>query len=251
MKVAVYLVKAFTDDPKLGNPAGVVLGSDGLTSDQMQGISYKIGFSESVFVSNNGVMRYFSPTKEVPYCVHATIAAQRALNNSDSIIRIGVGQSQKTAISLKGHLEHIAWLLGASINKIEIIEENPLAIKNVCKVMLRVDSQQTLLNLEPKFEKISEYSHSTGTRGFFIITNETSLKDSDFHARQFNPYCGIDEDPVTGIAGAMLGATLGKNLIIEQGHSMNTFGRMFISVDDDTIHVGGHAVIYDQLEIEI
>ena len=60
----------------------------------------------------------------------------------------------------------------------------------------------------------------------------------------------INEDPIIGVAGAALGAWFGKDCIIEQGHSMNAFGRMFVEVNE-FIKVGGQAVTFEDIFIEI
>lgn len=71
-------VCAFTDTPDQGNRAGVVLQADQLTEEQMQQLAEFIGVSETVFVVDMGPgvveVRYFTPTQEVEFCGHATIA---------------------------------------------------------------------------------------------------------------------------------------------------------------------------------
>src|SRR5260370_21149929 len=77
----VFQVDAFTDRTFAGNPAGVVLGADGLTDRQMQAIARELNNSETAFVleadadDHDVRIRFFTPTVEVPSCGHATIAA--------------------------------------------------------------------------------------------------------------------------------------------------------------------------------
>lgn len=75
---------AFVDGGTGGNPAGVVLGADGLASDEMLRIAAELGHSETAFLSRAAGertvgVRYFSPSAEVPFCGHATVAAAAAL----------------------------------------------------------------------------------------------------------------------------------------------------------------------------
>ena len=82
MKISVKIVKVFTTDPQAGNPAGVIINDMGLDTPQMQKIAQQLGVSESVFVTKSNDLhnlRYFSPTKEMDFCGHATIAAYHAL----------------------------------------------------------------------------------------------------------------------------------------------------------------------------
>ena len=101
--VPVYQVDVFTQSRFKGNPAGVVPHADGLTDEQMQGISRELNNPETAFVlkptsgDHDVWVRFFTPTTEVTSCGHATIAAHyvRALeNNLDSCVvrqRIGTG----------------------------------------------------------------------------------------------------------------------------------------------------------------
>jgi PhzF family phenazine biosynthesis protein len=77
MSVQVQLIKAFTKNPEMGNPAGVLLDSQGLSDEQMQAIATDLGFSESVFITPSDKAdyktRFFAPKVEVDYCGHATV----------------------------------------------------------------------------------------------------------------------------------------------------------------------------------
>jgi len=78
---------AFTTDPAGGNPAGVVLDARGLRDAEMQEIAAEVGYAETAFVVGPDLdgdgrrhrLRYFSPTAEVPFCGHATVATAVAL----------------------------------------------------------------------------------------------------------------------------------------------------------------------------
>ncbi|MGB0960667.1 MAG: PhzF family phenazine biosynthesis protein, partial [Halocynthiibacter sp.] len=74
----VYKIAAFSHGTDGGNPAGVVLGAQGVSADDMQKMAAKIGYSETAFLTEISEksyrVRYFSPESEVPFCGHATIA---------------------------------------------------------------------------------------------------------------------------------------------------------------------------------
>ena len=83
-KLIVYQVDAFTTEKLKGNPAGVVINADGLGEREMQMIARELNNSETAFIfssndtSYDGIIRYFTPTKAVPICGHATIGAMYA-----------------------------------------------------------------------------------------------------------------------------------------------------------------------------
>ena len=276
MQVKVKLVNAFTKSLKGGNPAGVVLDADKLTDNQMIDISSKLGFSESAFVqkSKNAdfKVRFFSPTQEVDLCGHATIATFHTLIELGKIdfgtldTKI-VTQETKSGIlpvecnknglivmtqkkpkfyQIKNDRELISKLLGI---KITDLMEHPIqsVSTGVAKLIIPVKSLNVLYRIKPDLDGIKEYCKDKGTKGFYPFTFETK-ENSDFHARQFNPLAGINEDPITGVAAGALGAYIvhhklsEKNqFVVEQGYIMNKPGKIYVWVSD-TVKVGGYAV---------
>ncbi len=80
-----WVIDSFAHAPFTGNPAGVVLDADGLTDEQLVAIAREINLSETAFVSGRGqgramTLRWFTPTREVGFCGHATLAAGQALH---------------------------------------------------------------------------------------------------------------------------------------------------------------------------
>lgn len=93
-EVEILRLSAFPAAPAGGNPAGVVLDARGLDEARMQRIAAEVGYSETAFAVDPAMggdarhvrVRYFSPTAEVPFCGHATIALSVALAE-----RLGTG----------------------------------------------------------------------------------------------------------------------------------------------------------------
>ncbi|MEK7673455.1 MAG: PhzF family phenazine biosynthesis protein [Patescibacteria group bacterium] len=268
----VHLIKAFTKNPHEGNPAGVVFDADDLTDNQMIQISADLGFSESAFISKSEKadfkIRYFSPTQEVNLCGHATIATFHLLKQEGKI------QAGQFTIETKAGLLAVECAedglitmtqfdpqflpyesTKTQIAKLLNLKENdllnfPLKIVSTGtpKLIIPVKSLEVLLSIKPDLEGIKQFCIESGARGFYPFTSETISADADFHARQFNPLAGINEDPITGVAAGALGAYLKHfklspktNFVVEQGFSMNKPGLIFVDVTDK-IKVGGYAV---------
>lgn len=68
MNVKLYTLNSFTKGKKGGNPAGVVLDSDGISGADMQKIAKKANFSETAFVQKSNKsdfrIRFFTPAEE-------------------------------------------------------------------------------------------------------------------------------------------------------------------------------------------
>jgi PhzF family phenazine biosynthesis protein len=78
------LVEAFTDRPCAGNGAAVVLLEEPLGAAAMQALARSLNQSETAFLlphSGGWLLRWFTPTCEVPLCGHATLAATLALGH--------------------------------------------------------------------------------------------------------------------------------------------------------------------------
>ncbi len=280
MDIKIYFVKAFTKNKAQGNPAGVIPDADNLTSDQMISIASALGFSESVFLQSSKEAdykaRFFTSKQEVDLCGHATIAAFTVIREMLSKIKKEIILTQETKVGIlpvkclsDGSIMmtqkrpvfydsrvdklEIADLLGIDRN---FIDSYPIQIVSTGtpKLLIPIKSLDILMSLQPNFEGISTYCEKSEANGFYPFTMypETRDKNSDIHARQFNPLAGIDEDPITGVAAGALGAYIKKynllskdNFIVEQGFIMNKAGKIYVDVSDE-VEVGGYGTIYDE-----
>ncbi len=285
MQVKVKLVNAFTENPKGGNPAGVVLEADNLTDEQMIEISSKLGFSESAFVqkSENAdfKVRFFSPTQEVDLCGHATIATFHSLIESGQIdfrtleMKVVTQETKSGVLPVKCNrnglivmtqkksefyqMENDRDLISRLLHiKTEDLMEYPIqsVSTGTPKLIIPVKSLDVLYKIKPDLDGIKEYCKRTGTKGFYPFTFETKEK-SDFHARQFNPLAGINEDPITGVAAGALGAYIvqhklsDKNqFVVEQGYIMNKSGKIYVQISDE-IKVGGYAFTVGEKNLQV
>ena len=292
MKVKAKKVNAFTDSIKGGNPAGVVLNSPDLTDKQMAYITKQLKVSETAFVfpSNkaNFKIRFFSPEIEVDLCGHATIATFFTMalegllpnNNNNLVVRQEtkagilpvtiefsddgkvnrVMMAQKKPILKDIYLDicEIADSLKISVDKID----NSLPKKSVSTGLFTlpvcIESFEILKSIKPDFEKIKKICNKLDVGSFHLFTFETLEPRSIYHARNFAPLYGINEDPVTGTAnGAVCSYLLinnvihENNLICEQGDIIGRSGRVFVDVNKNAVNVGGKAKIVQEKEIVI
>jgi PhzF family phenazine biosynthesis protein len=274
-----YLVKAFTKDKAQGNPAGVVTDADGMTDEEMLSIARDLKFSESAFVQSSDKadykVRFFSVEEEVPFCGHATVATfhtlvEQGILKFEGKEEIQIKQETKAGILpvfcrkrgfitmvqnnpefglIEDDRNLIAKLLSISEKSISDFPIQSVSSAST-KLMIPIASLDVLKNINPDLKGIYKYTERTGVRGFYPFTSETLDPESDFFTRQFNPFIGIDEDPITGVAAGALGAYVNKyklsdkkTFIIEQGYFMGKGGKMYVDVSDG-IKVGGFAVTF-------
>lgn len=82
MKIPVYQVDAFTDNPFQGNPAAVVILDQPQTIRWMQLVAREMNLSETAFVCREARgyhLQWFTPEAEVELCGHATLSAAHVL----------------------------------------------------------------------------------------------------------------------------------------------------------------------------
>ncbi len=243
----VYQIDSFTEETFRGNPAGVVVNADGLSEPEMQAIARELNNSETAFLLSpesddcDGVIRYFTPTVEVPICGHATIAAMYAKaeqeNLGSSVLRmktkVGVlpfeiikkGDEVKIwmtqgTVQVKPELpgdiqEQILSKLGVTPGDLDNSCPMQIASTGHSKVMIGITSRTLLNSLTPDYVGLAELSRVIGCNGYFVFTLDNTENEILSHGRMFAPAIGINEDPVTGNANGPLGAYLIHNRIVQ------------------------------------
>lgn len=272
-KFTVYQIDSFTKEKFKGNPAGVVTNATGLDGLLMLAIARELNNSETAFIfpsdskDNDGLIRYFTPTVEVPICGHATIAAMYAKaisENLDSCVlrmktKVGVLpfaihrkdddykiEMTQGAIKFEPPFnektsQEITTALGLSVN--EVNRDYPIQIVSTghSKVMIGIHKNEVLNHLKPDFPKLAELSQNIQCNGYYVFTFDSNEKDCLINGRMFAPAIGINEDPVTGNANGPLGAyVVHHNLVnhngklfefkIKQGETISRTGYMDVKV---------------------
>lgn len=246
-EVIVYQIDSFTKEKFKGNPAGVVLNAEHMTSEEMQLIARELNNSETAFVFRPETqeknfdyhVRYFTPTTEVPSCGHATIAALYAKaqedqldsctikintqigilpiyiekNNNDYLITMTQGSFELSPAFDTPIIQKIVLALGLRMD--DLNEKCPIQIASTghSKVMIGIKSNTVLNNLDPDLIALSKLSKEIGCNGYFVFTFDTGEKDILTNGRMFAPAIGISEDPVTGNANGPLGGYIIQNKI--------------------------------------
>jgi PhzF family phenazine biosynthesis protein len=83
-RLPIYHVAAFADGPFSGNPAAVVPLQEWLPDATLQAIAAENNLPATAFFSEEGdrcIIRWFTPTVELPLCGHGTLAAAHVILN--------------------------------------------------------------------------------------------------------------------------------------------------------------------------
>ena len=265
MTAEILRYAAFTVDGKGGNPAGVVLDATSLDAAQMQAIATEVGDSETAFLvardtrPNVYDVRYFSPTQEVPFCGHATIASAIALverSPADVLIFhtpagfVSITTFQNDKGELVAELTSVAprvsqpapdllvGVLGALRWSADDLDPDyPVLLANAGAehLVLVTKTRQRLADLDYDFDDLATVMHRYGLVTVLLVWPESKNR---YHARNPAAGLGVVEDPATGAAAAAFGGYLrelgiiGENaeFTISQGVDMGRPSEIAVSV---------------------
>ena len=246
----IQKLSSFSDGQSGGNPAGVFIGQDLPSAQNMQEIAAEVGFSETVFaMPENGSwrVRYFSPESEVPFCGHATIALGAALaeRHGDQEFQLKLN---KADISVRG--EKAGDLMRASLQSPptqsepadsalvgEILDLFGYEAQDLDQAIpigyAQAGAAHIIISLKSR-EKLAQMSYGLNAgrklmqaHGLVTIAFIFSETPQLFHVRNAFASGGVVEDPATGAAAAALAGYLrdidwphNGNVTIIQGEDM-------------------------------
>ncbi|MDW3206429.1 MAG: PhzF family phenazine biosynthesis protein [Alphaproteobacteria bacterium] len=262
--VTVNIVNAFVKDGAGGNPAGVVLDADGLDESAMQRIAAAAGLSETAFVSTSATeafkLDFFTPTRRIAHCGHATIGTFSILAARGRVIEGATSKETvdgPRAIEIIGgaaYMERLApkysdpkdWdgvtkeavLASLGLSTDSLVEGGaPVVVDTGNRFLLvGVTDAATLAAIEPDQAAIEAISDRLDLIGFYVFT---PVRDGTVAAttRMFAPRYGIAEESATGMAAGPLGCLLfdrfgvkGPWMDIEQGTLMTPSSPSLLNV---------------------
>lgn len=260
MIINVNTVYAFSDAGTGGNPAGVVLEADKLSSEQKLSIAQQAGLSETAFVSHSNSadfkLDFFTPTRQIAHCGHATIATFNHLHakglvnegassketidgNRDIVIRDGCVFMQQLAPSYEDvsqYTDDISQSLNISPS---ILASDPIRVSTGNGFLIvPLNTRDALANLTPNQSKIEDLSETLDLVGFYVFNSQASTGLRDASTRMFAPRFGIEEEAATGMAAGPLACYFHdickiekQKFLIEQGHFQPTPSPSIIEVN--------------------
>lgn len=286
MKIELNIINSFSIHGTGGNPAGVVLDADQLTTAQKRKIALEAKLSETAFVSASAIadfkLDFFTPTKQIPHCGHATIATFSYLK---SLNRISSNKSSKETIDGTRKIYFVGdeaymeqrgatftsppdvpnILKSIGLFESDLISNRHPVIGNTGNsfVLIGINNEKKLGQLSPDVNKISEITESLNCVGYYVF----ALADNGFDAqtRMFAPGYGINEESATGMAAGPLGCLLFDSgtvqrsaLVIGQGKFMTPPSASKINVNLQieenkvkTLTAGGTAYVASTRIIQI
>jgi trans-2,3-dihydro-3-hydroxyanthranilate isomerase len=246
MRVNFVTVDVFTTTRFAGNPLGVVLNAEGLSSEQMQSIAAEFNLAETTFVlpptdpAHTAEVRIFTPRHEMPFAGHPNVGTAFALAregksygrpvNGDKLIfeeKAGL-----VPISLLRDGATISGARLASPQLLSVMDEVPVElVARACSlspddilttnhrpciascgapfIITELRSRDALARASGRAEIFAQEVSKFPATSTLIYT-QVDEGNIDVRARMFAPHRGVPEDPATGSANVALIGLLAK-----------------------------------------
>ena len=282
--IPIVQVDAFSERPFGGNPAAVVLDAQGLSDAQMQAIAAEMRVAGTAFVapatseSAQWRLRWFTPTREIAYSGHTTLAAVHALIEAGRLRNDHVAFETQSgplgASVVAGKARRLIWLepevpaLHPFTGPLAHVRE-ALGLAAAAgwahavttpdhDLLIPVAGLEVLRALTPHMAALGDVATQAGLRGICLVSRETLEEGSATHCRFFAPHFGIPEDIVTGSVHSSIGIWLLEAGLLrtegalatftaEQGDGLGRPGRLRVEIQVRAgtvarVRVGGSAV---------
>lgn len=254
MLVDVQIVNAFIDGASGGNPAGVVVDANILSAAQKLMVAKQVGLSETAFVSASDSatikLEFFTPTRQIAHCGHATIATFALLRRLgvvsegrlsketiDGIRNILVDGDQVfmeqrapkyTHVTPATELGHrIVASLGLTQERLRSGVDPYVVNTGNSFLIVALHDERAVAELRPDLDLVEALSDELDLIGYYVFTTTTRVRDRHAGARMFAPRFGIPEEAATGMAAGPLACFLhdyleveDREILIEQGWLM-------------------------------
>jgi PhzF family phenazine biosynthesis protein len=248
-------IDAFAGAPFTGNPAAVMPLSKWLDDAVLQAIAAENNLAETAFIvasDDEGVdfdLRWFTPVNEVVMCGHATLASGHFVLSSDTALdRVNFRTRKAGMLSVARQDSGYALALPAWVPSPKPLPEAvaALGVTNVVETLWHehrygvvvLETADQVRAVDPDFRKLAQL-------GDWLTIVTAPGEDTDIVSRAFAPAAGIDEDPVTGSAHAVVvpywAERLGRPEMTAYQASARG-GRMTCKLDGDRVILGGTCV---------
>lgn len=255
MKLPFAQVDAFASAPFTGNPAAVIPLDAWLGDEILQAIAEENNLSETAFYIPDATgeadyeLRWFTPTTEVALCGHATLASGHHVLSCEQdrdLVRFRTRKAGVLEVARHGagYLMALpAWEpssapLPEALAALGI--EGPAATLHHPRgyQLIVLERAEHVLALRPDFAALAKLGDTLN-----IVTAPGT--DTDVISRVFAPAAGVDEDPVTGSAHAVMvpywAKRLGRNHFTAYQASARG-GHLDCELDGDRVILGGKCV---------
>lgn len=244
-------VDAFTGTPFAGNPAAVMLLDRWPDDALLQAVAAENNLAETAFLVQVGEdyeLRWFTPTVEVAMCGHATLASGHVLLGDDPALVAAHFHTRKAGtLTVRREGAGYALDLPAWPPLLRPLPEIAAAVGGAPAETLWHEAGYAVLVYpdEAAVRALTPDFATLARQGAIVAVATAPGNDTDIVSRAFAPGAGIDEDPVTGSAHAVIApywaARLGRDRFTAFQASRRG-GRLDCAVSGERVILSGSCV---------
>jgi PhzF family phenazine biosynthesis protein len=264
VRIPLFHVDAFTDQPFRGNPAAVCFLDSWLDDGKLGKVAAENNLSETAFLvpaKDGHELRWFTPRCEVRLCGHATLASAHILLNlrQPQIDSVRFETRFHGTLTVQRNGEYLGMDFPALFPKpcasSPHLWRDALAMQSPPAEVLEADdtyivvtdTPETVRNVRPNFPLVEDLDP-------YVVAVTARGNDADFVSRYFAPSYGIPEDAVTGSAHCILAPywtrRLGKAKLHARQLSQRE-GELWCEVIGDRVLLKGKAILTLQGSLSI
>jgi len=254
-RLPIFQVDAFTERVFAGNPAAVIPLPAWLPEATLQAIAAENNLSETAFVMADGErwqIRWFTPSREVDLCGHATLAAAWVIqqefdlkgqaiqfDSASGPLTVSNDEAGRLVLDFPARPPEpgSAQLRDALADALGEEPEVVMQATDVLAVYRQIDS---IYQMQPDMAAVA----ALDARGVIVTAPG---RGCDFVSRFFAPKVGVPEDPVTGSAHCTLIPYWAKRLEVTRLHARQVSkrgGELFCRAMGERVQIAGHASLY-------
>ena len=254
-----FIVDAFTEKIFGGNPAAVCVVDNFPPESLMQNIARENNLSETAFVMRDGEifrLRWFTPSTEIDFCGHATLATAFVLmtqiDRNLSAVEFDT-LSGRFFVERKGDLFEMNFPAYVP-KKILVTAEMSAAVHAEVReaylardLLMVLDDAATVENLSPDMNALAKLDG---------LTQAVTAAGDEFDcvSRVFAPKLKIPEDPVTGSTHCLIApywsSKLGKTKLFARQASARG-GILHCEVAGERVKISGNAALFSVANLKI
>ncbi len=255
IRLPITQIDAFADRAFTGNPAAVMPLDAWLADDVLLAIAGENNLSETAFLlpDTSGAadyeLRWFTPGGEVALCGHATLASGHYVLAADP------ARERVTFRTRKSGLLSVARGDGGYAMTLPAWSSSPKPMPDILAGLGIDTAAETLwyetgyalvvLDHADQVRNLRPDSRALARIGGLVAVVTAPGDDTDVISRVFTPYYGIEEDPVTGSAHAVMAPYWAKRLGRDAFTAYQASARggyVDCRLDGDRVILGGKCV---------
>jgi trans-2,3-dihydro-3-hydroxyanthranilate isomerase len=203
------------------------------------------------WLATSGRLALEAPTSTFAQEIDGRVLPVEIRSQGGLVVSVAMSQGDPVFGAVVGNVSPLAGALDLGDAELAVGRLQAQVVSTgVPHLLVPVRDQGALGRARPR-ETLAAYLRSVGAQGCYVFCLDPLDTDAPVRARFFGPNVGITEEPASGSAAGPLAAylvahglaTMGRPVVVEQGHGMGRPSRIEVRVSGGEVRVCGTAVV--------